>query len=787
MRFPFCLTLLIIGWLTGPATLAQTAPDNVYNLIPFPAQFSGQAGQFILNPATRLLTAPKDAGQLAAARLLATYLKTAGGFALITAPLPAKLSPAEKPIVFQAHKGGRCGPEGYVLTVTPTRVTVEAETPKGYFYAVQTLLQLLPDAVFSPTPVPNVAWTLPACRVLDRPRFSYRGLHLDVARHFMPVSFVKRYIDGLAMHKMNTFHWHLTDDQGWRIEIKKYPRLTTIGANRAQTLVGHNAQNYPKQYDGKPTGGFYTQDQIREVVRYATARHVTIIPEIEMPGHATAALAAYPELSCDGTKTYAVITDWGVFDDVFCPTEPTFTFLQDVLTEVFALFPGKYVHIGGDECPKVAWRQSAFCQALMKKLKLRDENELQSYFIKRIEKFVNAKGRVIIGWDEILEGGLAPNATVMSWRGTEGGIAAARQNHPVVMTPGAFCYLDKYQADPAREPLAIGGYLPIEKVYGYEPVPKDLTPAQQKLILGVQGNLWTEYLATPAEVEYMVWPRAAALAEIGWMPAGPRNFEDFATRLKAHLPRLGRTGINYAKRLLDIRATTQFSDADGSGARQLQVRLDKLDSDSQIMYTLTGNQPAEGAPGTAEYNAPISLSKTTTIRAMTVPMGERGFSETFQIHRAKGKPYTYTEKPTDDPDAAKLTDGQVAQAPQSATDWVTQDAGKDVELTIDLGEVRPVTKVSVNFLKKVLSNVLPPKTVEIALSKDGQDYREAIARPVTYPLEGPWSILPVIADFKTARARYVRLRARNAGPSPMPLPRLTGKPTVITLDEVIVD
>ncbi len=790
MRFCFRL-LLLTTWITTTA-FAQAPADNAYNLIPFPAQFSGQPGQFAITAGTRLLTTPKDAGQLAAAQLLAGYLKTGAGLTLAVAPTPAKLATTDKAIVFQPHKAGRCGPEGYLLSVTPGRITVEAQTPKGYFYAVQTLLQLLPDQIFSPNPVTTINWTVPACQILDKPRFSYRGLHLDVSRNFMPVAFVKRYIDLMAMHKLNTFHWHLTDDQGWRIEIKKYPKLTQVGANRSQTLIGHDAQNYPRQYDGKPAGGFYTQDQIRDVVRYAAARQVTIVPEIEMPGHALAALTAYPELSCDPAKKYAVATDWGVFDDVFCPNEQTFTFLQDVLTEVFALFPGKYVHIGGDECPKTAWKQSAFCQALIKKLKLKDENELQRYFVNRMAAFVGTKGRAIIGWDEILEGEnpalkLAPSATVMSWRGIEGGITAARQNHTVVMTPTDFCYLDYYQADPAREPLAIGGYLPIEKLYGYEPLPKDLTPDQQKLILGIQANVWTEYLQTPAQVEYMVWPRAAALAEIGWMPAGPRNFEDFATRLKAHLPRLGRQQVNYAKRLLDIRATTQFSDVGGSASRQLQVRLDKLDSDSQILYTVNGKEPEEGASGTAEYSAPISLTKTTTVRAVTVPPGERPFSETFQIHRAKGKPYTYVNKPGSDPDATKLTDGQVAQTPQSAADWVRMASGQDVELTIDLGEVRPVTKVSVNFLKRVLDNVLPPKTVEIALSRDGADFKEAIAQPVAYPLEGPWSILPVIADFKTSRARYIRVRARNAGPSTIPLPDLTGKPSTLALDEVIVD
>jgi hexosaminidase len=792
-------TLALFFFLLAFTAFSQ---DNAYNLIPFPAQFSGQNGQFTLSASTKIVTTPKDAAQASAAQLLANYLKTSTGLAVVVSPAAPALAKG-KHIFFQVHKAKRVGPEGYTLSIKPDRVTVEAETPKGYFYAVQSLMQLMGggkgeegekgeeggkgregkslSSPSSPSPF------FPACQILDRPRYAYRGLMLDVSRHFMPVSLVKKTIDLLAMHKMNTLHWHLTDDQGWRIEIKKYPKLTQIGSKRAETLVGHYAQNFPQQFDGTPHGGFYTQDEIRDVVRYASARHVTIVPEIEMPGHALAALAAYPELSCDASKKYAVGTTWGVYDDVFCPNEVTFTFLQDVLTEVFALFPGKYVHIGGDECPKTAWKQSAFCQDLIKKLKLKNEDELQSYIIRRIDKFVTSKGRSIIGWDEILEGGLAPNAAVMSWRGTQGGIEAAKQKHNVVMTPGAFCYLDHYQANSATEPLSIGGWLPIEKVYGYEPTPAELTPDQQKYILGVQGNLWTEYITTPEAVEYMFWPRAVALAEIGWMPKGPRNFEDFAMRLKAHLPRLDAMNVNYAKRLLDIRAETQFTDVDGAASRdaaprQLQVRLSKLDSDSKIFYTLNGK---EATPTSTEYLTPITLAKTTTVKAVTVPGGV-AFSETFFIHRAKGKPYTYTEKPRSDADSKKLTDGQVAQAPQSEQEWV-ELSGKDIDLTIDLGEVKPVTKVSANFLKKVLFGYFPPTSVEVALSKDGKDFKDTIAQPVTYAIEGPWAIVPVVADFKTSRARYVRVRAKNAGPMPAALGFRPNKVTTLAIDEVIVE
>ncbi|MBO0929445.1 glycoside hydrolase family 20 protein [Fibrella aquatilis] len=776
--------LLLFSSLTN--VLAQTT-ENDYNIIPFPAKFSGGAGRFVLTGTTKILTTGKDPAQTAAAQLLVGQLKTTSGLPISIAPASAALLKT-KAIVFDRHTAGRCGPEGYVLRVSPDGVRVEAETPKGYFYAVQTLLQLLPTEVYGTTAAPAANWSMPACDILDRPRFAYRGLMLDVCRHFMPVSFVKKTIDLLALHKMNTFHWHLTDDQGWRIEIKKYPKLTQVGAKRPETIIGHYAENYPQQYDGKPTDGYYTQEQIKDVVRYAAARHVTIVPEIELPGHALAALTAYPELGCEPAKAYALATRWGVFSDVFCPTDKTFGFLQDVLSEVMVLFPGKYIHIGGDECPKDAWKKSAFCQDLIKKLKLKDENELQSYFVRRIEKFVNSKGRAIIGWDEILEGGLAPNATVMSWRGIKGGIEAAKQKHNVIMTPGAFCYLDKYQADPATEPLAIGGYLPIEKVYGYEPVPDELTPAEKPYITGLQGNLWTEYIATPEAVEYMVFPRASALAEVGWVPQGPKNFEDFAARLKTHLRRLDQLKVNYAKRLLDVRAETQFTGEEGGAARQLQVRLSKLDSDSKIYFTTNG-KPATTA--STEYVAPISLSKTTTIHAITVPGSDKAFAETFYIHRAKGKPYAYATKAAEFTDELrkKLTDGQVATSPRDDRPWVQVGGGNDLELTIDLGEIKPVTKVSATFLKKVLFGVMPPKSVEVSLSKEGDSFKEAIAQPINEPLEGPWRILPVVADFKTARARFVRVTVKNYGtvPAGPGLDRVTGKPAALAIDEVIVE
>src|SRR4030095_6565101 len=372
-------------------------------------------------------------------------------------------------------------------------------------------------------------------------------MHLDVGRHFMPVEFVKKYIDLLAYYKMNYFHWHLTEDQGWRIEIKKYPKLQEIAAWRDETLIGHYSDQ-PVQYDGLRYGGYYTQEEIKDVVKYAEDRFVTIIPEIEMPGHSQAALAAYPELACT-PGPFKVATSWGVFEDVFCPYDTTFSFLQDVLDEVVSLFPSKYIHIGGDECPKTRWEHSAFCQALMKKEGLKNTHELQSYFIQRIEKYLNSKGKSIIGWDEILEGGLAPDATVMSWRGMQGGIDAAKAGHDVIMTPGDYCYFDRYQSEPSEEPLAIGGLLKLEKVYAFDPVPAELSSDEARHILGGQGNVWTEYIDTPEKVEYMVYPRAIALAEVLWTPSARKSWLDFTKRLTQHLDRLDGMHVNYAKLL----------------------------------------------------------------------------------------------------------------------------------------------------------------------------------------------------------------------------------------------
>jgi hexosaminidase len=531
--------------VTGVATAAAQTSETALSVIPRPARMTRGTSAFVLMPGTVVVT---DRATRQVGHQLVAWLAPATGFRLAVAgAVPA--GGAARVVSLRLDPSlARLGDEGYRLSVTRTGITIRAFRPAGAFYAVQTLRQLLPAEIFREARVEGVAWTVPAVEVEDIPRFPWRGAHLDVSRSFMPKEFVKKYIDLLALHKMNRFHWHLTDDQGWRIEIKKYPRLTSVGAWRRETLIGIQhayADSTQWQYDKRPHGGFYTQDDVREIVAYAQARFVTIVPEIEMPGHAQAAIAAYPELGNTGAQL-EVLRRWGVNPNIFNPEDATIRFLQDVLTEVLTLFPGRYIHIGGDEAVKDQWQASPRAQARIRELGLKDEHELQSWFIRQMDAFLTARGRSLVGWDEILEGGLAPNATVMSWRGMEGGIAAAQAGHDVVMTPTSHTYFDYYQsADTAAEPPAIGGFLPLDSVYAFEPVPPALGPAEAPHVLGAQGQVWTEYIRHPKNVEYMAYPRLLAIAEVAWTPRERKDFADFRARLDTHLVRLGILDVNY--------------------------------------------------------------------------------------------------------------------------------------------------------------------------------------------------------------------------------------------------
>jgi hexosaminidase len=538
--------LTVLAPAAGPATAQQAAaapdPAPTYAVIPRPVRLTPAAGHFTLTARTVVWT---DTASAALGHQLVRALEPATGFALAVAS--GGTAPASGIVLHLDPALDSLGAEGYVLEVTPTRVLARAAGPAGLFYAVQTVRQLLPPEIFRDAPVGGTAWTIPAVRIEDRPRFAWRGAHLDVVRHFMPKSFVKRYIDLMALHKLNRFHWHLTDDLGWRLEIRKYPKLTGVGAWRARTLVGRrvSADSTLWGYDESPHGGYYTQEDVREIVAYAAARHVTIVPEIEMPGHALAAIAAYPELGVTGQPA-EVGTHWGVYSEILNAEPNTVAFMQDVLTEVLALFPGPFIHVGGDEADKTQWKASPQIQARIRQLGLEDEHALQSWFIHQMDDFLTAHGRRLVGWDEILEGGLAPNATVMSWRGSAGGIEAARAGHDVVMAPNGYTYLDYYQTrDVTREPMAIGGFLPLDSVYLYEPMPAELDAAAARHVLGAQAQLWTEYIPGPRNVEYMAYPRLTALAEVVWTPAAERDLADFRRRLAVHLRRLYAMDVNY--------------------------------------------------------------------------------------------------------------------------------------------------------------------------------------------------------------------------------------------------
>jgi len=540
-------SLLAIFLLT--ATIGQAQEISI---IPMPSKLETQPGSFTITASSQIILA--ESGLEKSAQFLNDYLQKFYGFRLqvIKGTLPHN---QKNNIILDHEQMGHPVPGAYTMVINGNGVEIGGDNATGVFYGVQSLIQLLPLEKTK-----NLA--IPFLTIDDRPRFAYRGMHLDVGRHFFPVEYIKKYIDFIAMHKMNTFHWHLTEDQGWRIEIKKYPRLTQFGGFRNGTIIGR----YPgKGNDNTREGGFYTQAQIKDVVKYASDRYITILPEIELPGHASAAIAAYPELSCfpqeptkhrpttawSGDSTgKQVQQSWGVFPDVFCPSEFTFKFLEDVMDEVMQLFPGKYIHIGGDECPKDNWKRSGFCQQLIKEKGLKDEHGLQSYFIQRIEKYLNSKGRQIIGWDEILEGGLAPNATVMSWRGEEGGIEAAKQKHQVIMTPGAWVYLDHSQTK-KEDSVTIGGYTTVQKVYGYEPIPKVLSPEEAKFVAGAQGNVWTEYMQTPSKIEYMIFPRMSALSEVLWSPKEIRNWGGFEKRLQTQFKRYDWMKLSYSKAYLD--------------------------------------------------------------------------------------------------------------------------------------------------------------------------------------------------------------------------------------------
>jgi len=623
MKIKFRRTMqLLIVLLAILLTIGCGKKKSDVSIIPEPQALEVNSGHFEINKETKIVVDSNNPKVKDVADYFAEQLNSVIGYSVKVTTLSEKNSSKNLITFTDKNLDSSLGDEGYSLTSNEDEIILTG-TPHGLFYGVQTLFQLLPKEIFSKKTVANFNWSIPSVQINDIPRFKWRGMHLDVCRHIFPLSFIKKYIDYIAMHKLNTFHWHLTEDQGWRIEIKKYPRLTEIGAWRNGTQIAKTNKD-----DGIPYGGFYTQDQIREVVKYAEERFVIVVPEIELPGHSVAALTSYPELSCTGGP-FEVRTMWGIDENIYCAgNEDTFTFLENVLTEVLELFPSKYIHIGGDEAPKERWEKCPKCQKRIKKEGLKDEHELQSYFITRIEKFLNTKGRQIIGWDEILEGGLAPNAAVMSWRGIEGGISAAKQKHNVVMSPTDYCYFDYYEGKPENEPLAIGGFLPLEKVYSYEPIPAELNADEQKHIMGVQANQWTEYIATPGLAEYMTLPRLCALAEIAWSPKEKRDLENFLDKMSVHYGRLNVLGVNYRWPGLEgLNKNNAF-------INYAFVDIKSKQKNMEIRYTTDGTEPTQNS---LFYAEPFKITETTLLKIREYNVDGIG-SPVYESHYVKENP-----------------------------------------------------------------------------------------------------------------------------------------------------
>jgi len=755
------------------------------SIIPRPLSLESYEGYFTISPETVICLDAGDSETEQVARYFSDRLGTVSGFQL---PIVHEI-PVVPSKVFLFKKGAKdsLGNEGYQLTVEEQLITCEANNPQGLFYGVQTLFQLLPPEIYSAKPVSGIHWAIPCLRISDAPRYRWRGMLLDVSRHFFPKEFIKNFIDYLARHKMNTFHWHLTDDHGWRVEIKRYPKLTEIGAWRVDREdQPWNLREPQKEGEEATYGGFYPQQDIKEIVDYGRSRFVTIVPEIEMPGHCLAALASYPQYSSRGGPF--TVPPGGVYPvyDVYCPgNEEIFEFLQNILSEVIELFPSEYIHIGGDEVDRTLWKACPKCQSRIAAEGLKNEEELQSYFVRRIEKFLNSRGKKLIGWDEILEGGLAPNATVMSWRGTEGGIEAARQGHDVVMTPTSNCYFDYYQGDPEKEPLAIGGFLPLGKVYSFEPTPSELTPEEAHHILGVQANLWTEFVPTQEHAQYMIFPRIAAVAELGWSAKENKNWEGFKARMAEQFKRYDLSGINWAKSAYAVRVFPELVPA----KKELILKLETETSRPEIRFTLDGKNPTAASP---RYTKPIHLKKSAVLKAAHFLNGQiiRGITEEkFYVHKAQGKPvrleYAFKEKYSGGGDLG-LTDG--IRGSKSYGDGLWQGFEQDNLLaSIDLGKSQKVKQITAGFLQDSGAWIFLPTSIEFAISSNGHDFQ--VISTLTNDIS-PLSTDVVKKDFSAnlrgAKARFIRVHAKNIGTCPEGHPGAGGKAWLF-VDEIVVN
>jgi len=736
-------------------TACSSSEEKNPALIPLPAEISNHPGHFVLRPDTRI-TWSGGVGAAITSEQLASMLKTATRYDLSTA------GGTEGDIRLIIDATIIWKKEEYRLEVKRKSVTLTAGTAEGLFRGAQTLMQLLPPQIYADDPADNVRWRIPCVRITDYPRFGWRGMHLDVSRHFFDKEFVKKYIDILAMHKINVFHWHLVDDQGWRIEIKKYPKLTEIGAWRVDREEMPWDSREPQQPGEKATyGGFYTQDDIREIVDYAAERHITVVPEIEMPAHVGSALAAYPEFSCTGGPF--TVPPGGVWPitDIYCAgKDETFAFLEEVLTEVMDLFPSEYIHIGGDEADKTEWKQCPDCQARIREEGLKDEHELQSYFIRRIERFLNANGRKLIGWDEILQGGLAPEATVMSWQGFEGGIKAATSGHRAVMAPVSHCYFNVYQGDPASEPESFRGLLTLRKVYSFEPVPAELSTEESDFIIGAQGCLWTEYITDGTTAEYMILPRLTALSEVVWTPAGERSWKGFNHRLTQMMKRYDEAGINYSRGSYRVDMSASFDE----GSNSILLEMTSEQPSPEIRYTTDGTDPQANSP---KYRKAMKMRESATVRAAIFDNGKMIGSinqKKISINKATGRQVNYNI-PFSDRNRGQgkntLVNGIRGTGDFNDGHWQGFE-GTDMDLVIDLGDEAAISSVSSGYMAAVGSWIFLPQSVEYSFSGDGSIFTplDTVKTDID-PAEQGYMTETYSSSFPAVTARYVRIVARG--------------------------
>lgn len=775
MKKPLFLLMIILSGF-----LQKTKAQQKNNIIPIPEKMEWGKGKFSFTNCT-LLQFDKSNKQLHDALApLISKLKIAASIDLLSSK-----KCAVKSVVSIRLNNSTSNEEGYNIKVIKQRIEIIARKPAGIFYAVQSLLQLLPEKIESLNTVNDVRWEVPCVQIKDAPRLSYRGIMLDVSRHYMAPDSIKKIIDILAMQKMNRLHWHLTDNEGWRFESKKYPKLTTIGAYRKGDVM---KDIFTYDYESNPNeplyGGYYTKEQMKDIVQYAASRFITIIPEIEMPGHAQSAIAAYPELACLDSNGHSFPYPQQIQNE-YCTKDETINFMTDVLSEVMEIFPSKYIHIGGDEAQKTNWKTCKYCQENMRKLGLKNLSDLQSYFIRRIEKFVNSKDRSIIGWDEIMEGGLAPNAAIMSWTGVEPGIEAAKNNHYVVMTPLPYCYFDHVQSDAPGEPPSYFGLTMLSDVYNFEPVRPELNAEQAKYIIGAQGNLWTSYIPIAVNAEYMLFPRSTALAEVNWSLPSNKSFSDFTRRLVSFEKRLDMHHINYSKHFFDIRVSNLIKKGAG-----FVVTLSGTENGNPIYYTLDGSIPNEHS---AIYEQPVPILQSCTINAAVIMNGKivDKADKSYILHKAVGRKGTLKTNPFYNKsgldgwingslaDDTRFNDYRNEDEERYNDDkWLGWD-NEEFNGTIDLEKQEVINKVTIRFFHNVPFGIMIPKSVTLQTSDNGIYFKDLATDTIPLPLST--GAVPLTFSLTNTNTQFIRIIAKPYGKTP------SGGNALLFIDEVIVE